>query len=224
MSQPYYQDEHVTIYHGDCREVDAWLTGDVLVTDPPYGIAWKRGESKTRSSRAHAGIQNDQNTEARDTALSQWGERSGVVFASLYAPLPDSVRHICIWEKPNDAGVFGSTTGFRRDVEAVCLTGKWPLTTARWGSVLRSAIRNIGNPTSPAGRTGHPHAKPVDLLCMLIQRAPAGIVVDPFAGSGSTLVAAKSLGRKAIGIEIEERYCEIAARRCCQETLDLVTL
>jgi len=222
MSKPFYQDASVTIYHGDCTEVDAWLAGDVLVTDPPFGIAWKKSESKTRSSRAHAGIQNDHSTETRDTALSLWGDRPGIVFASLYAPLPNCVRHICIWEKPNDAGVFGSTTGFRRDVEAICLTGQWPRVSARWGSVLRSVIRNVGSPTSPAGRSGHPHAKPVDLICTLIQRGPAGVIVDPFAGSGSTLVAAKSLGRKAIGIEIDERYCEIAARRCSQETLDLV--
>lgn len=222
MTTPYYQDEHVTIYHGDCRDVDAWLSADVLVTDPPYGIGWRKGAWVATSSRAHDGIANDTDTAARDEALGVWGARPCIVFGSLYAPFPKCVRHVLVFEKPGDAGVFGSTTGYRRDIEAVFLLGLWPKVPSQWGSVLRSGARNIGSRNSPAGRYGHPHAKPVDLLCTLIQRAPVGTVADPFMGSGSTLVAAKSLGRRAIGIELDERYCEIAARRCSQETLALV--
>ena len=214
----YYEDDAVQLFHGDCREVTDWLEADVLVTDPPYGIAWRRGTNKARASRAHAGIKNDGDTAARDDALSLWGARPGVVFGSLYAPLP--VGHILIWRKPADAGVVGSTTGWRRDVEAVILTGPWPQRTARWSSVVVSRAKNMGNPSSPAGRTGHPHAKPLDLMEELIHRAPPGVIADPFAGSGSTLVAAKQLGRKAIGVEIDEAYCEVVARRLSQGVLD----
>ena len=217
--KPYYEDEWVTLYHGDCLQVTEWLAADVLVTDPPYGIGWSRGENGARSSRSHDGILNDGDTSTRDSALEAWGNRPAVVFGSLHAPFP-TYTHLAIWEKPGDAGVVGSTIGMRRDVEAVFLTGAWPRRPSFRGSVLRSRIPNIGSPSSPAGRFGHPHAKPGDLMEDLITFAPPGTIADPFAGSGSTLVAAKALGRKAIGVELEERYAEIAARRLAQDVLD----
>lgn len=221
LPTPYYQDDHVTIYHGDCLDMLPLLEFDVIVTDPPYGISWSKGQNNARSSRAHSGIVNDDDTAHRDAVLAMVDVPS-VVFGSVYKPLPPAgVRHVLIWQKPNDAGVVGSTTGFRRDVEAVYLIGDFPKRKAARSSVIRSTVPNIGNPASPAGRTGHPHAKPDDLMRDLVGYCPAGVILDPFMGSGTTLRAAKDLGRKAIGIEIDERYCEIAARRMGQEVLDL---
>jgi hypothetical protein len=216
---PYYDADGVTLYHGDCREVTAWLDADVLITDPPYGIAWWRGEHRARGSKAHVGIANDQGTAARDDVLSLWGTRPAVVFGSFAATFPARTKQTLVWHKPSDAGVVGSVTGFRRDVEAVFLVGEWPHRPVRWSSVLRSRITNAGNPSSPAGRTGHPHAKPLDLMEQLVAACPPGVIADPFAGSGSTLLAARAQGRRALGVEIEERYCEVIASRLAQGDL-----
>lgn len=220
MAVPYYADDSVTLYHGDCLEVQEWLSADVLVTDPPYGKSWRRGVNKAKASKPHPGILNDSDSSYRDAAVQLWGDRPGVVFGSLYGSQPQGLKQVLIWHKPPDSGVVGSVTGYRRDVEAVYLIGVWPPVPVRHSSILRSSIPNMGNPSSPAGRTGHPHAKPVDLMEQLICSSPAGVVADPLTGSGTTLVAAKLAGRKAVGVELDESYCEVAALRVSQGVLD----
>jgi hypothetical protein len=221
LPELYYSDEHVQLYLGDCRDIPEWTTAGILVTDPPFGIGWCRGENRKRASRRHDGIVGDTDTTTRDTALRAMSGKPGVVFGSPYAPYPADLRQVLIWRKPPDAGVVGSTTGFRRDIELIFLTGPWLRRNARCSSVLTSRITNIGSPSSPAGRTGHPHTKPLDLMEMLLDACPPGIIADPFAGSGTTLLAAKRLGRRAIGVEIEERYCETIACRLDQGVLPL---
>lgn len=225
--QPYYEDDLVRLYHGDCLELaDAWTCADVLVTDPPYGRAWKSGSGMTnshgrgRGSKARGGIANDEDTGTRDAALAAWGNRVGIVFGDLLKSAPGSAVQALIYAKAADAGVKGARGGFRRDTEAIFLCGPWPAAVGGETSILRSSSW-VAGPTSPAFRHGHPHAKPTDLLSQLIEACPPGVVADPFAGSGSTLVAAKALGRKAIGVELEEKYCEVAAKRLAQDVLDL---
>jgi len=210
---PYYQDDSVTLYHGDCLEIDAWLKADALVTDPPYGIGWKKGENRRAKSARHAGIQNDATTEVRDAALKAWGDRPAVVFGTWAAQVPGA-RQTLVWQKPVDAGVVGSTIGYRRDTELIFLLGRHPKRPPQRSSVFttRGSIHGY--------LTEHPHTKPLALMEALLTWT-AGCIADPFAGSGSTLTAAKALGRKAIGVELEEQYCEVIAKRLAQGALDL---
>jgi len=219
----YYQDDYVTLYHSDCLENQNWKFADVLIMDPPYGRAWKQGDTgKGRgwANDSHAGIKNDGTTYARDAVLSIWGKtKPALAFGDLMLEPPANTKHVLIYDKGNDAGFTGAVGGYRRNVEAIYLIGKG------WGSGLggRSAI--VATAKSAGGNlartTGHPHTKPGDVMETVIDKAPPGTIADPFAGSGSTLVAAKALGRKVIGVELEERYCEIIAKRCAQDVLDI---
>ena len=228
MTTPYYQDDAVTLYHGDSLTIPDWLEADVLVTDPPYGRNWRQGRLKWRSggyqsesAAAATGIANDSDTSARDAALTKWGcVRPTIAFGDLMLAPPAGTKLVGVYAKPPDAGLRGSVGGVRRDLEAIYLLGPWPSGVGGRSALFRTAASNVGNPAGiVAASGGHPHAKPTDVLEELISLT-SGTVADPFAGSGSTLVAAKALGRRAVGVEIEERYCEMAARRLAQGVLD----
>ena len=219
--EPYYADELVTLYHGDCREVTAWLEADVLVTDPPYGISYrrKRGTFKIPDDRPVA-IQGDSTTAVRDEMLGLWRHRPAIAFGDFKLAPPAGTRKVLVYAKPADAGTHGALAGFRHDIEAIYLIGRWPAAIGGQSSILRTGARMVGGATvGVAPRYGHPHAKPVDVMETLIAACPPGVIADPFAGAGSTLVAARNLGRKVIGVEFEERYCERAARRLSQGVL-----
>jgi site-specific DNA-methyltransferase (adenine-specific) len=220
MTTPYAHVDGVMLYHGDCLEVPEWLAADVLVTDPPYGMGWEQTDTRKAlgwASDAQAGIANDGDTAARDAALAVWAPRPAVVFGSLMLAPPLGTKQVLVWHKGPNAGFMGNVAGFRRTVEAVYLIGahRTVLGGSRDG-LLRSGASMGGNYTR---KHGHPHAKPLDVLSNLIDACPPGVVADPFAGSGSTLLAARNLGRAAIGVEIEERYCEIIATRLAQTVL-----
>lgn len=208
--KPYYEDEAVTLYHGDCLEVTAWLDADVLVTDPPYGLNDVGGLRDQIDPTRAFGIAGDATTEARDRVVELWGDKPAALFGSPKIAPPQGTRQVLAWVKAGGAGIFGTVAGFRRDWEAIFLCGNLPKRSGAESSVIRQR--------SPHETNGHRHAKPVGLMEKLVALAP-GVVADPFAGSGTTLIAARNLGRKAIGVEIEERYCEIIAKRLAQAVL-----
>lgn len=214
---PYYADDLTVLYLGDCREVPEWLSADVLVTDPPYGIGYesnfnrdRRDAKKGRAITGDAG-----GAEGRDAVLASWGTRPAVVFGRWDAPRPALTRVRLIWDKGNSPGMGDLSSPWGRSDEEIYILGHG-FTGARSGSVLRIQMLMSGDHNRP----DHPTPKPVALMTLLLTKCPPGVVADPFAGSGSTLVAAKLLGRRAVGVEIDERYCEIAARRLSQSCLD----
>jgi len=219
---PYYADDLISLYLGDCREVAEWWAADVLVTDPPYGREWRQGTIRTRGreSAGREGITGDSDTGVRDTALAMWGcIRPAIIFGDLTLAPPAGNRQTLVYRKPPDAGARGAMGGYRRDAEAIYLIGPWPSALGGRSSIITTGARAQGNPSACAARYGHPHAKPVDVMETLIAACPPGVIADPFAGSGSTLVAARNQGRHAIGVEIDEPYCEAAARRLDQGVL-----
>lgn len=223
MTAPYWTGDGIELYLGDCREIDVWLTADVLVTDPPYGRGWKQGRARRGryADDSHAGIAGDKDTTVRDEILAMWGDRPAIAFGDPMLPPPAETKQVCGYRKAVDAGTKGAFGGFRRDLEVIYLIGPWPAGLNGRTSILASAAPIQGGSHGLTGRYGHPHAKPVDVMETLIAACPPGVIADPFAGSGSTLVAARNLGRKAIGVELDERYAERAARRLAQAPLEI---
>ena len=203
--KPYYQDEYVTIYHGDCREIVPTLGRfDLLLTDPPYGIGF--------------GAKHTQRSANRGTVLGVWdGEIPDIDWLLDVAPLA------CIWggERFSLPVRRGWLSWVKPDAPPTFTAFELAWTNrdcpARWIKHSISATNRE--------RVGHPTQKPLRVMSWSIQQVgpDAMTILDPFAGSGTTGRAAKDLGRKAVLIEREERYCEIAARRMGQGVLDFGT-
>ncbi|MEE9382877.1 MAG: DNA methyltransferase [Nannocystaceae bacterium] len=211
--KPYYDEAGIQIYHGDCREILPGLPQvDAVVTDPPYGIAYESGWSK--ETRGHAAkIAGDHDTSLRDFAIDIGLPTAS--FATWRCTPPRRPAGCLIWDKGENVGMGDLSFPWKPNFEVVWIFGDgWA--GRRTTSVLRGSAQVT---TSQMGRL-HPHQKPVWLLRTIINKAPSGTILDPFVGSGATLRAAKDLGRNAIGIELDERYCEIAAKRLSQEAFD----
>lgn len=218
--KPYFQNDLITLYHGDCLEITEWLSADVLVTDPPYGIDWSpnKGGYKGKASQIRLPkiIANDSTTEVRDAVIELWGTKPAVVFGSWKMPRPPLTKHRLVWHKKGQApGPLNAP--FMVQDEEIYIWGDGFISTS---PPMRSVITTTEARSVEVAKIGHPTPKPVGLMETLIGRCPDGVIADPFAGSGATLVAARNLGRKAIGIELEEKYCELIANRLSQEAFD----
>lgn len=222
--RPYYEDASVTIYLGDCREVLPTLSGvGVVVTDPPYvlGMAYAEGRvgwgDLMNSATFYAGwirecLRLTVNRSGAVWVFTSW--RAYPVMARASYEIPHKIESLLVWDKCWIGP--GGSVGLRPSYELVALFAHPGFQVSDRGTpdIWRS-------PYSSQREHGHPAEKPEDIMQQIIAAGGEGTVLDPFTGSGTTLVAAKNLGRKAVGIEIEERYAEIAAERCRQEVLAL---
>ena len=198
--KPYYEHAGITIYHGDCREILPGLGPvDLVLTDPPYGIGDKGGKWGRKAELAW-----DSHVVDGLGFILDAGEEQ-IIWGGNYYPLPPS-RGWLVWYKrdsvPSAADVELAWTSFD----------------------MNSRLIDQTISATNAERVGHPTQKPLRVMAWCLSFAPddCHLILDPFMGSGTTLVAAKQLGRRAIGIEIDERYCEIAAKRLEQEMLPFV--
>jgi len=208
---PYLNAGSVVLYHGDAREILADAPpafAHCVVTDPPYGMAYHDGQNvSVRADSARQGIRMMRGLLADlDRCLVSPSHWSMPDFMDTLAPY-FAMRNLLVWDKGTPGR--GDLTNYWFQFELVLFASKGErkaLTGGRGRSIIaESAPRNRWHPTQ----------KPVPLLRLLIEKStlPGECVVDPFAGAGSTLVAAALSGRAALGAEIEERYCETSARR-----------
>lgn len=233
---PYYSDDLVTLYHGDARRILPSI-GEValVITDPPYqSLDVQVGKGTTTRL---IGLDQLSGKRLASSERGSWfatldAAALSAVFAQCRALLPAdgafyifadvksglrlfpalAPANVLVWDK----GKIGMGYSWRRMHEwiAYCPQAKHTLRSKALGDIIRCAV--------PPKKV-HSTEKPISVLLPLIENSSdAGdTVLDPFAGSGSTLFAAKSLNRRAIGVEISERNCEVAANRCQQEILGL---
>lgn len=221
MTEPYYADQGVTLYLGDSLSVTEWLSADVLVTDPPYGMDYtgfggRKGEP--RRERERLSVAGDQSVGVRDSALALWGPKPALVFGRWNLPRPVDTRIRLVWDK-TPCGFMGDLSlPWGAAEEEIYVLGKGFV-----GKREANVIRAQTLMSSDANRPDHPTPKPIGLMEVLVAKT-TGVVADPFAGSGATLIAARNLGRTAIGVEIDERYCDLIASRLSQQAFDLGAL
>lgn len=231
---PYYQDEAVTLYHGNCRELLP-LCGavDHVLTDPPYseethGKTWRSKKMASQGyqkvSAAYDGLGFAAITDAEVLEFLQWcagncrrwticfSDIEGVWrWASQMRDVGLDYVRTCVWDKVDGTPQL---TGDRPAVGAEAIVMAHPKIKKRWnGGGKRGVYRHATN--GERGVKPHPSTKPESLMSELILdfTDPGELLIDPFMGSGSTLVAAKRHGRRSIGIDLNEEYCEAAARR-----------
>jgi DNA modification methylase len=215
--KPYYQDDYATIYHGDCREILPELEKvDLVLTDPPYGIGRDKGfegfggfgkpikrrrydEDKWDSCRPDKAV---------FFVMIEKSNCALIFGGNYFADMLPASTHWLFWDKLQTMPTFGD--------------GELIWTNSKRKSVKKIVYQYNGLINKEPDRS-HPTQKPLKLIQQLIGEYSDidNTILDPFMGSGTTLVAAKNLNRKAIGIELEEKYCEIAVKRLSQEVLGL---
>jgi DNA modification methylase len=237
LPKPYYEEEGIVIYHGDCREILPHLPKvDLVLTDPPYE---SEAHTLQRRVKREGGVMDVEplsfapmDTTTRLLVANHMGKlakRWVLTFCQVEAaPLWRKdyelgglhYKRTCIWVKPDGMPQYsGDRPGMGYETfVAMHADGR-----SKWNGGGRHGVFIVNKNDNGGQANEHPTTKPRKLITDLIWlfSEEGDTVLDPFMGSGTTLRAAKDLGRKAIGIEIEEKYCEIAVKRLAQEVLPL---
>lgn len=211
-----YEQSGITIFQGDCRVIAPTLEPcpEAVITDPPYGVGWDTDYTRFTGDHGHLNLALPPvHGDADPFDPSPWlaFERCVMFGANHYAPkLPASPTWI-VWDKR--CGLKSEFTESFADCELAWVKEDGPARIFRhyWNGMLKDSERGE--------KRLHPTQKPVALMAWIIQKycLPDDVILDPYMGSGTTLIAAKKLGHKAIGIEYERAYCDIAAARLQQE-------
>jgi site-specific DNA-methyltransferase (adenine-specific) len=216
MTFPYYTDGLATLYHGDCLDIlpELETIGSAIVTDPPYGLGVTYADGSDDSRENLTSLVQD---------VWPWMSRYETV------ALTPGVKHMWLWPEPDwtlcwhlpaatSSGPWGFCTW-----QPVLAYGKDPYLASGRGRRPDSISMAFGSTkmAEQEGASDHPCPKPREFVSWLIERVArvSDAILDPFVGSGTTLVVAKQLGRQSVGIERSERYCEIAAKRLAQGSL-----
>ena len=224
--KPYYQDKWVTIYHGDCREILPQLPDksvDLVLTDPPYGVNYRSNHRREKfeymkgdDSFPHNWL-GDRLLNANGSLYVFCNEASLDMAKLAIKEASFNTIRMLVWDKGATAG--GDLADYGTRCEYILYSKR------KYAKLRGSRDSNlISIPRVHPTVLIHPAEKPETLVSYLIMKSIDynQMVLDPFLGSGTTCFCAKKLNRYSIGIEIEEKYCEIAARRCCQEVMELV--
>lgn len=219
LPKPYYEEEGITIYHADCKDILPYLEPvDLVLTDPPYGIGRDKGFSGSWSFNGGKGIpiarnryeddnwDNERPSKELFNLILEKAHNALIFGGNYFADILPQGKHWIVWDKLQTMPTFG-------DCELI------------WTNIKKNSVKKkvyeYNGLIGKEPQRGHPTQKPLKLITRLLNEysIPSMSIIDPFMGSGTTLRAAKDLGRKAIGIEIEEKYCQIAVQRLKQEVL-----
>lgn len=212
LPTPYAQGEGWVLYHGDCLAILPLLPKvDAVVTDPPYGYNYESSHAAptTTAEWMKKPIAGDADTSARDSVLAWAVGIPWACFGSIKRPGPNGTRATLVWDKGPASGMGDLRIPWKMSWELVFIGG------FGWSGFRDEGVLKGHRVVTRAsmGRV-HPNEKPVSLLSHIVGKTPANsVVLDPFTGSGTTGVACIKTGRKFIGIEIDEKYCEVAANR-----------
>lgn len=222
---PYYQENGITIFNGDCREIVTELPGGLTITDPPYNVGYHYADYGDNLSSADYGELIQKSCQLPCVIIHYpediceisliFGKRPDEMVAWVYnSNTARQWRSIAWWGLDPDFTLVGQSYKNQTDrrVRALMQQGR----EARlydWWEV--DQVKNIGRE-----KTAHPCQIPLLVIERIIKISQPKLIIDPFLGSGTTLLAAKRLGIAAIGIEISEEYCKIAVERLRQEVFD----